>query len=681
MPPNTLVDGYTFLVTPDNPLPGFGPGDLGGLYHRDTRYLSRLELDVAGRELTRIGATLESPAARTETFAPTAPVINEMSERNVPKHTDLVITRRRRVREGVGLRDRLEVANHATEPREIDLTIGFGTDFADIFEVRGLASGIDRTIESTVGERSVTARYGFEGPEGPRTVATTIGVDPAPTTLTTDRAAFAPAVPAGDTAVLTIAAGLGEEPVARSDIGRRAPPVALPEVPASGMAYGRVFERATADLTALTTRTDHGPVPLAGTPWFVAPFGRDALVAAYQALPVAPALATGTLRYLAAHRGRETDPDPEEEPGKIFHEQRHGELAIRGLVPHSPYYGTIDATPLWVVLLAEVCDWQGSPALAAELRPALVKALEWIVRTSTAGPDDPFLYYDSSTRGLTHKAWKDTADSIRFADGEPADRPLAVAEVQGYAVAALRRGAALLEATDGPDATAAGAPPDDYRALAADIERAFDAEFWLPSQGYYGLAKTAEGRIVDAIASNVGHCLWTGLVSDERAAAVVDTLTGDALAGGWGLRTMSSGDAGYSPVSYHAGGVWPHDTSLTAIGLARYGYGDAAERLGRYVLEAAETFPNHRLPELYCGFERDRQPAIYPAACTPQAWGAGAPFAVLRAAFALEPGPDGQVRVGRTPDLFGRDALEPIRDTWGEPHVEPVASTGEGQDG
>lgn len=645
MPPTTLVDGRTYLVIPADATSGFANADVGGLYHRDTRHLSALRLELADRDLVRIGETLERPFARTETFAPASSAVNRISERNVPKHTHLTVTRERQVCEDVGYVETVSVANHSPESRTVELAVSFDVDFADLFEVRGLASDIDREIATVVDDSIVRRQYTFECDGSGETYGTTMSFASEPQSLSEDRASFALEIGPGRTETISFTASLGEDPVTPGETSPRTPPIELPVITPEDDRLADVFRQAAADLAALTTETEHGPVPLAGTPWFVTPFGRDGMITALQVLPFTPALAEGTLRYFAANRGRESDRTREEAPGKVFHEIRHGELAAREEIPHTPYYGTIDATALWVLLLAETCEWRGSHELATDLGAALVAALDWICRTSDEGPDDPFLYYDAAG-DLSHKAWKDTADSIRFADGTPAEPPLAVAEVQGYAEAALRRGAKLLSRID------ADVDHEPYADHAREIRRRFDAEFWLPEQSYYAVAKNGDGRIVDSVTSNVGHCLWTETIPAERADDVIATLLDDSLAGGWGLRTLDADNPGYSPVSYHAGGVWPHDTSLVALGLAKYGRGDAAERLGRQVLSASTTFRNERLPELYCAFDRDRDPAAYPAACVPQAWAAGAPYAFLRAAFDLRPTDDGTATTGRSPDLF-----------------------------
>jgi glycogen debranching enzyme len=420
-----------------------------------------------------------------------------------------------------------------------------------------------------------------------------------------------------------------------------------------------VIERAGADLAALTTATDYGLVPLAGVPWFATVFGRDSLLAAYQALPVAPALARGTLRYLAAHRGTTTDDAREEAPGKILHERRTGELARRGLIPHTPYYGSIDATPLWVVVLAETWRFTRDDALVEALAEPLDDALGWIEATRSDHGADPFLYYEASpTSGMEHKAWRDTPGSVQFPDGREAEPPIASVEVQGYVYRALRDAAMLYEEVLA-ETDRAGA----LRERAEDLADAFRAEFWIPETGYYAAAKAGDGRLVPTRTSNVGHCLLSGIVPERRAASVAETLRSPAVFTGWGLRTMATTAEGYSPLSYHLGSVWPHDTALAALGLARYGFHEDADRLARGIVDSVTRLADGRIPELFCGFDDDIDPKPYPASCVPQAWSAAAPFALVRATFDLSPDETG-VTTGRTPPLFADSAADPIRDYW-----------------
>lgn len=675
MPPETLIDGFTFLVTTD----AESLGSEGGLYHRDTRYLSGLTIEVQDADVAPVGETIHKSNEQTRTLATAGPIVNEINEQNVAKHTNLVVTRNQSVHENAGYAETLSVANYRSRDRPIEIHVGFETDFADLFEVRGLRSGIERDIEATVGDQQVEMSYGYETTDGsPVERQTTIRFGIPPEQLTSTKATFLTEVDANDTVEIpfTVAiaerrgdesrpgeqVGLSQDP--RPSLPTRAPPIDLPTVEVGGV-YESVFERARTDLTALTTQTDQGPVALAGTPWFATPFGRDAILTAHQTLAVAPELAEGTLRYFAAHQGSRRDASREEMPGKIFHEIRHGELADRELVPHTPYFGTADATALWVTLLAETCRWRGEDSLAVELAQSLVDALDWLMRASESTAEDPFIYYSTESGVLDHKAWKDTADSVRFADGEIADGPLAIAEVQGYAASALSRGAAILDRIPASPELDCERTVDHYHQRAESIETAFDQEFWLPERSFYALAKDGRGRIVDAVTSNIGHCLWTEIIPDHRVESVVETLVDGPLNSGWGLRTMSPNDAGYSPVSYHAGGVWPHDTSLAALGLARYGQGAAAEKLGGAVLDAAKHFTHCRLPELYCGFGSDRDPVEYPAACTPQAWAAGAPFAVLRAAFRPAPTDEG-VQPQRASSLFPETVGAVFEQVWAD---------------
>lgn len=674
---DVLVDGYTLFVG-DPERPGVSSGDDGGLYYRDTRHLSSLTVGVEGAELSTLGRDLPGPDRRTVVATAGDSSVNRVDERE-HKRSDLVVTTAQSVAAGTGLDQQVAVVNHSAAPFAGRLAVGFGADFADVFEVRGFDAKLSRDPSTTVDDRTVTYVHGYERADGaPVTRSTTLAFDPAPTSLAATEASFD--VDLGPQARATVDVSIRPERSvgeggasdggsiantvrsehARGDRSDDAT-VSLPTVVTGRESYDRVFARAGEDLAALSAATPHGPVPLAGAPWFATVFGRDALIAAYQALPVAPALADGTLRYLAAHQGTTVDDASEEAPGKMFHEMRSGELADRGTVPHSPYYGSVDATPLWVVLLAERYRWTGDDDLVGELADALAAALDWIDRTRAATGADPFLYYEQSpTMGLLHKAWRDTPGSVQSPDGEVADPPIASVEVQGYVHRALRDAADLYDTVldDGSRA-------DELREEADRLAAAFDETFWLADQGYYALAKDGQGDLVETRTSNVGHCLWSGLVPADRAGDVAAVLRADDLFTGWGIRTVAASAAGYSPVSYHLGSVWPHDTSLTALGLARYGFHDDADRLARGVLDACTRFDDERIPELFCGFGDDLAPKPYASSCVPQAWSAGAPYALLRAAFDLDPAADG-VDVGHDSDVLVRTALEPVMRRWKE---------------
>jgi glycogen debranching enzyme len=691
---DALVQGYTLFVGDPGSV-GVDAGDDGGLYHRDTRHLSELSTTIDGVELDVIGRDLTDAGTRTVVATDGNAAVNRVDEHS-EKRSDLVVETAQTVTDDTGLTQSTTVTNHSAVPFAGSLAVGFDVDFADVFEVRGYASRLERDPDVSVGDSTVTYTYDHGTVDGETvTRRTVVEFESDPARIASGEATFeldlasqerttvefrvrpevsVGAAPADGGGTLTQGASAQADdlPANRSATDDRpaTPSIDLPAVETGDPDYDRVFARAGQDLAALTGFTEHGPVPLAGAPWFATVFGRDSLIAAYQALPVAPSLARGTLRYLAAHQGTTVDDAREEEPGKMFHEIRDGELALRGRVPHSPYYGSVDATPLWVLVLRELHRWTGDDEVVADLEGALDAALSWIDRARAQYGDDPFLYYEESpTMGLLHKAWRDTPGSVQFPDGETADPPIASVEVQGYVYRALRDAADLYETVLDRRTRAR-----DLREEADRFADAFDDAYWLPDAGYYGVALDGDGTVVPTLTSNVGHCLWAGVVPEDRAKAVARTLQSEELFSGWGLRTMSTETAGYSPISYHLGSVWPHDTSLTALGLARYGFHDDADRLTRAVMDACTHFPEYRIPELFCGFADDLEPKPYASSCVPQAWSAGAPYAFLRATFAVEPesagdggevGTDG-VHVGNDDAVLDASALDPLRQRWSD---------------
>lgn len=667
---DVLIDGRTLFVG-HRDRAGVSTGDDGGLYHRDTRHLSALSVTVEEADVVTIGRNLPASHRRTVVGAAGGSTVNRVDDTE-QKRADLVVEETQAVGADVGLAGRVEVVNHARSPFEGTLAVTFGVDFADLFEVRGFSSSLDRDVAASVGDQSV--RYGYEYEHDGSRVhrSTTVRFARRPTALERGRATFGLQLGCQERTrvgyVVRPNVTEGEGGDSQSDPDEVTGPEAVtesvvcdpPTVSTGRRDYDRVFERAAEDLAALAATTDYGPVPVAGAPWFGTVFGRDSLVAAYQTLPVAPSLAAGTLRYLAAHLGTTEDEVREEEPGKVFHEVRDGELARRGIVPHAPYYGSVDATPLWVILLAEHHRWVGDDAIVEDLSDALGAAVSWFDERRRSG-SDPFLYYDQSPTGLPHKAWRDTPGAVQHPDGRVVEPPLASVEVQGYVYRALGDAADLFENVLGePDRAGT------LREEAEELADAFEAEFWLPDREFYALAKAGDGSVVETATSGVGHCLWTGIVDEARAPAVARTLCSDELFSGWGLRTVAPAAASYSPVSYHLGSVWPHDTSLAALGLAEYGLTEAAERLARGVFDAATHFGDRRVPELFCGFDDDVEPVPYPSSCVPQAWSAGAPFALLRAVFGLEPSDAGGVETESAPETLASEAIDPIRERWNE---------------
>lgn len=673
-----LVDGRTLYVT-QRQRTGTAPDSDGGVYYRDTRHLSALNTSLVDHELVTLGQDQPTSNRRTVTTASLGSTVNRVDEEQT-KQTDLVCRETQLVTENEGLWGQLVVHNHATSTYSGTVRITFDADFADIFEVRGYEANGEREIQSTCTDQSVCFVYEYTANDDRAiTRSTTVSFANSPTSLSAHEATFDVSIPSQGSKTVTYTASPainrreGQSKVGNG--GRHVVPssfeAATTEEPPSGRPntidipsirtgrtdYNRIFERSRSDIAALVTDSDYGPVALAGTPWFATVFGRDSLITAYQLLHVAPELAEGTLRYLAAHQGTANDERREEAPGKMFHEFRDGELAHCGEVPHTPYYGSIDATPLWIILLAEYYRWTQSNSFVDRHGDVLDRALCWIDAERGTDPTE-FLTYDISPGvGLRHKAWRDTVGAVQFPDGEVASSPIASVEVQAYVYRALRDASMLYESVLDDRVRA-----ESLRAEANEFASSFDDAFWLPERSYYAAALAGDGRPVPTITSNVGHCLWAGIIDPDRADDVIAHFRSDALATQWGLRTMSTEAAGYSPVSYHLGSVWPHDTSMTALGLASYGYDAAVDRLAGGLLEAGTKFDNLRFPELFCGFD-GKSPKAYPSSCVPQAWSAAAPYALLRATFGLDAN-GGRPKDSGESDLFPPETLHSIMDIW-----------------
>ena len=645
---STLVEGSSFCV-------GTGSGDLSGVepngvFFRDTRILSRWDLRVDG-------VTPEPLVVMT--LEPYRGIfLGRLPRRTARTDSNLLVRRDRRV--GNGLREDVVIHNFAAEPVSLTVTVAVEADFADLFEVkegRVLARGECRLRKH--GERLVVDHYWMdhhrgivvEAPGGAVDVVT--GGD-----RSTGRLRYEVEVPARGawTAAVLVRPVLdGEEmepsfpldrpldealPALRLARWQESTPIAT----AGHEGLQEVLRRSQQDLGSLRIFDPADPscaAVAAGAPWFMALFGRDSLLTSYMALPVDRSLALGTLRTLARHQGRATDPVTEEQPGRILHEVRLGVESELSLGGGSTYYGTVDATPLFVVLLGELARWGAEPQEIAELLPHADRALEW-VRLHGDRDGDGFVDYQRSTdRGLANQGWKDSWDGISYADGRPAEAPIALCEVQGYVYDAYRTRAGLARAL-GEEGQA-----QDWDQRAAALRTAFNERFWLPEHGWFALALDRDGAPVDACASNMGHCLWSGIVDEDKAPLVAEHLLSPAMFSGWGVRTLSTEMGAYDPVSYHNGSVWPHDNALVVAGLMRYGFVEHAQRVAQGQLEAAELFAG-RLPELFCGFDRDEypQPVPYPTSCSPQAWAAAAPIHLVRSLLRFDPRlPQGQLWV------------------------------------
>ncbi|HET8690749.1 MAG TPA: amylo-alpha-1,6-glucosidase [Steroidobacteraceae bacterium] len=618
-----------------------GPG-IYGLYERDTRHLSRLRLRLAdGRPL------LLSSAIKDDNALLTVDLMNPDIAADgpaIPRGTVHVF--RALCLWNGACHERLRVHNYSTEPITLALVLEFGADFADIFEVRGIDR--ERRGRCLPCELSADAvRFAYEGLDG-RLRRTRIAFDPAPARLDEKQAHFelrlpprseqtfrfsiaCESPPSGPASTTLQPAAWYEKAAADASAALAQAREEEPEIRTSNEQFNNWIDRSLADLHMMRTETPYGPYPYAGVPWFSTPFGRDGIVTALQSLWMNPALARGVLRYLAATQAEEENEEQDAQPGKILHEARGGEMAGSGEVPFGRYYGSVDATPLFVMLAGAYFRRTGDAALIRELRPAIDRALRWI--DDYGDPDgDGFIEYERrSARGLVQQGWKDSQDSVFHADGTLAEGPIALCEVQGMVYAAWRA-AARLAVLVGDGERAVG-----LAARAEQLRSRFERSFWCERIGTYALALDGRKRPCEVSTSNAGQCLYTGIASPRRAARVAATLLDTPGYSGWGIRTVAASEARYNPMSYHNGSVWPHDNSLIAAGFARYGLRAEALRVMNGMFDASHFFELHRLPELFCGFARrpGEAPVQYPVSCSPQAWAAGSALLFLQSVLNL----------------------------------------------
>lgn len=627
-----------------------------GLFVKDTRIVSDWELLVDDEALTPL--TVFGGQAFSATF------VCRAAPRSAGADPSVVVERSRWI--GEGMREDIMVHNFGTEALGATLTLVVDGDFADLFAVKDGHPVRRGVVHRRVAEQRLELSISLAGRHRGVRVDVKDGA-----TVTHGAISWRLAVPAHGTwcttvHALPVDAGTApapsfpaDRPVETAVPSRRLRDwqASVPDVECDDPALQQAIERSIADLGSLRIADPDRPelsVVAAGAPWFMTLFGRDSILTSLMSLPFDLELARGTLRALARRQGDKVDPLSEEEPGKILHEVRMGLDESVALGGSATYYGSVDATPLFVILLDQAARW-GLPAEElTELLPAADRAMSWIEDYGDLDGDGFVEYRRKTDRGLLNQGWKDSHDSISHRDGRLAHGPIALAEVQGYAFAAYQA-RAHLATTQGDSATA-------RRCLAAArrLQRRFEAAFWLPELGYYALALDGDKRPVDALASNQGHCLWSGIAAVEHAALIAERLTAPALFSGWGVRTLAAGMGAFNPISYHNGSVWPHDNALIVAGLARYGHTGAAATVAAALIDASAGFAG-RLPELFCGFDRTELPAPvgYPTACSPQAWAAATPLALLAALLDLQPDAErGTVRAANAlPAQWGRVRL------------------------
>jgi glycogen debranching enzyme len=609
-----------------------------GLFHHDTRYLSRLHFTIEGHRPLMLSSTVQTDNLTLDVDL-TNPDIFVDGELRLVKETFHV--GRAKFLWQASCYELFTVTSYAERPQRLRLALDFAADFADLFEIRGYQRTRRGAVRSELRGPAEVA-FVYESVDGvPR--STRIFFSKNPTTLTTARAEFDLELGARERCAIGITVHCDHGQLPKMDLrffgalrqARRRNALArgtVPSIESSNNAFNNVLARSSADLAMLMTETPQGTYPYAGVPWFSTAFGRDGLITALEMLWLDPSIARGVLRFLAAHQARAEDPASDMEPGKILHEMRECELAHLGEVPFGRYYGSVDSTPLFVALAGLYWQRTRDRATLEELWPAVRAGLDWIERYGDRNRDGFVDYGRRRQSGLRNQGWKDSEDAVFHADGRLAEAPIALCEVQGYTYVAYRE-AALLAFDLGEKKLSA-----DLEQKADQLRSRFEAEFWCEDLGTYALALDGAGAPCRVRTSNAGQLLFSGMVRPERAARVMKDLFGADFFSGWGIRTLGARERRFNPTSYHNGSVWPHDNALIALGLARYGHTGEALVLTTALFDAAAQMHLRRLPELFCGFDRRRgkAPTLYPVACAPQAWAACAPFALIQACLGLE---------------------------------------------
>ena len=628
----TLIEGSAFCIS--GPGGDIVPGGSQGLFVRDTRVVSRWELTLDGTAPSLLTVQHGEPFAAT--------FLSRVPPRPGLADSTLLVVRRRYV--GEGMREDVSLRNDAPHAVTCAVVLTVDADFADLFEVKEGLVHPRRDVRARTGDSHLHIVWRGGGHEhgvfvrsGQEAEATTGGLRWQVTVPPRGEwSTCVETVPSVDGRALSLRHPCGQ-PVEHTtparnlrDWRRRSP-----QLRTADGDLAAVLRESIKDLGVLRIFDPGHPeraVVAAGAPWFMALFGRDSLLTSWMALPLDASLAVGTLQTLADHQGRAEHPASEEEPGRILHEMRFGPAASLALGGGSVYYGTADATSLFVMLLGELSRWGRHDAQVRALLPHADRALEWVERYGDADGDGFVEYARKTEHGLANQGWKDSWDGVNFADGRIAQPPIALAEVQGYTYAAyLARGRLAQEAGDTDGA-------QRWSGKARQLKEDFNEAFWLPEHGWFAAGLDRDKRPIDALTSNIGHCLWTGIADQDKAAQVAEHLLSDEMFSGWGIRTLAISMACYNPMSYHNGSVWPHDNAICASGLMRYGFVEHAQQVATAILDAATHF-GHRLPELYCGYSRSDFPAPvpYPTSCSPQAWAAAAPLELLRGLLRLDP--------------------------------------------
>jgi glycogen debranching enzyme len=633
-----LKYGETFAVFNRlGDIEGMGLGEQG-LYHRGTRYLSRLALRLNGSVPQLLRSTIHEDG---EFF--TIDMMNPdvyRDGRMIAPRGALHVFRAKFLWKDVCY-EKIRVANLGLAPFDASISLQFSADYADIFQVRGMKrQGKGKILPPEVNNHEVVLSYRGRDRELRRSC---LEFFPAPSHLTSELATcvftLAPREEKCLNVTITcqgeharsISTGF-DESMHQSIQEQQETRLQFCSATSSHAAFNRWLGRSASDVQLMIRGNPEGAYPYAGVPWFSTVFGRDALITAMQCLWAAPWIAESVLKYLALHQAVEVNPRQEAEPGKILHEMRHGEMANLNEVPFGLYYGSVDSTPLFVLLAGMYFDRTGDREVIKAIWPNVCAALDWIDQYGDADHDGFVEYQARSEKGLVQQGWKDSHDAVFHSDGTLAEAPIALCEVQAYVYGARLAAARIAESLGQTELA------QKQVLQAQTLRQKFESEFWDENLGSYVLALDAKKQPCRVSTSNAGHALFTGIASPERAVRLAATLLEENLFCGWGLRTVASNEVRYNPMSYHNGSVWPHDNSLIAAGLARYGYKEQAGRLLTAILEASTFMELNRLPELFCGFHKRlgvEGPTLYPVACSPQAWSAGAVFLFVNACLGM----------------------------------------------
>ncbi|HXT95295.1 MAG TPA: glycogen debranching N-terminal domain-containing protein [Polyangia bacterium] len=648
----SILDGNSFVVSDRRGDIDASPIDTQGLFLDDTRFLSRWILTVNGIRPSVLSVD-EQEYFQVQFF-------EAVTTSTIYVDSHLSVARKRAV--GKGFHEEILVENHDKQAMDLDIQVDAAADFADLFEVKDklqkkgelyTKATSDRLTLGYKRDRFVRETYISANQKGQ-----------------VDEKGFHFKVHLPPRTSWTVSLDVQASNRATGDADRRSKAdvdawvQSAPRLVCSWDPLHLIYKRSLVDLAALRFRTGltGGALPAAGLPWFMAVFGRDSLITSFQAMPFAPEMAATTLRTLALFQARQEDPFRDAEPGKILHELRLGEMTAFEERPHSPYYGAADATMLFLIVLEEYVRWSGDQGLARELEREARNAVAWIDRYGDRDHDG-YVEYERRNKetGLENQCWKDSWDSIAFADGTLAPLPRATCELQGYVYDAKRRVARLAREIWNDPSWA-----QQLEREAEDLKQRFNRDFWIPERNFFALALDGNKRKVDSLTSNIGHLLWSGIADDDKAESCVKHLMSDALFSGWGVRTMASSEGSYNPIGYHVGTIWPHDNSFIAWGLRQSGYRAEAALISRAMLEAADLFGG-RLPEAFGGFPRSdtHYPVEYPTACSPQAWATGAPLLLLRTLLGLESDGTHLIVDPAIPEPLGRIELLDIPGVWG----------------